>query len=64
MKIIFVILVGGFIGIECENVYRLVGFRIYILVCVGLMFVMMIFEYIYDIYYKGYVNIDVVRFGV
>lgn len=63
LRIIFAILAGGLIGLERENVHRPAGFRTHILVCVGATLVMMTSEHIYNIYYRGYANIDVARLG-
>jgi putative Mg2+ transporter-C (MgtC) family protein len=61
-KIVLAIILGGLIGLERESINRPAGFRTHILVCVGSALVMMISEYMFEIYH-GIVNLDPARLG-
>ena len=59
LRIFAALLLGGMIGLERELKNRPAGLRTYMLVCVGSCLIMMINQYIYQVYQTG----DPVRMG-
>jgi putative Mg2+ transporter-C (MgtC) family protein len=62
IRLVLAMVLGGLIGLEREFTNRPAGFRTHTLVCMGSALVMIISEYIFDMYHEM-VNLDPARLG-
>lgn len=62
IRLVLAMVLGGLIGLEREITNRPAGFRTHTLVCMGSALVMIISEYIFDMYHQM-VNLDPARLG-
>jgi putative Mg2+ transporter-C (MgtC) family protein len=62
IRLVLAMVLGGLIGLEREFTNRPAGFRTHTLVCMGSALVMIISEYIFDMYHQM-VNLDPARLG-